>query len=315
MSKVKNIENIARIKVIGIGGGGNNAVERINKDKVQNIETYLFNTEINILKRANTKNVLQIGKMTTQGLGAGSDDKVGEKSAIESKEEIRKILQNTDMVFLTAGMGGGTGTGAIPVVAEIAKEMGILTVGIVTKPFTFEGRKRAIRADLGIEKLKNHVNALIVISNDNLLKVIEDKTSLNAAFALVDNVLKQGIQSITDLITTVGEINIDFADVKTIFNYTGKACMGIGEANGESRLVKAVKQAIENPLTENDISNARGVIFNVTGGEDLGLSEINDAIKIINDTVNTEANIMFGTVIKPELKDNTIVTVIATGIE
>lgn len=315
MSKIKNTDNIAKIKVIGVGGGGNNAVMRIINDKVQNIETYLLNTETTILKRANIKNVLQIGKETTKGLGAGANERVGENSAIESKDEIKNILQNTDMLFLTAGMGGGTGTGAIPVVAEIAKEMGILTIAIVTKPFTFEGRKRSIRADEGIEKLSNNVDALIVISNDNLLKVIGDKTSINDAFALVDNVLKQGIKSITDLITTVGEINIDFADIKTIFGYKGKACMGIGEACGEYRLSKAVKEAIDNPLTNNAIDNAKGVIFNVTGGENLGLSEINDAIKLINDRVNTDANVMFGTVVDKELKDSVIVTVIATGIE
>lgn len=315
MANIKNMENIAKIKVIGVGGGGNNAVMRIIADKVKNIETYMLNTEANILKRANTKNVLQIGKETTRGLGAGANEKVGEASAIESKEEIKNILQDTEMLFLTAGMGGGTGTGAIPIVAEVAKEMGILTIGIVTKPFTFEGRKRGIRADVGIERLRNNVNALIVISNDNLLKVIGDKTSINDAFALADNVLKQGIQSITDLITTVGEINIDFADIKSIFEYKGKACMGIGEASGNNRLVKAVKEAIDNPLTENTIDNAKGVIFNVRGGENLGLSEINDAIKIINDRVSVDANVMFGTVIDEALEDNIIVTVIATGIE
>ena len=315
MSKIKNLDSIAKIKVIGVGGGGNNAVNRIVRDKVQNIETYVLNTEINILKRANATNVLQIGKQTTKGLGAGANEKIGEMSAIESKEDIRKILEDTDMVFLTAGMGGGTGTGAIPVIAELTKEMNILTVGIVTMPFTFEGKRRRIRAELGVEKLKDNVDALIVISNDNLLKVIGDKTSINEAFALVDNVLKKGIQSITDLITTVGEINIDFADIKTIFKYKGKACMGIASASGENRLVKAVKEVIDNPLTESTIDNAKGVIFNVTGGENLGLSDINDAIRIINDRISSDANVMFGTVIDPELKDTTVVTVIATGIE
>ena len=315
MSKIKNTESIAKIKVIGVGGGGNNAVMRIINDKVKNIETFLLNTETSILKRANTNNILQIGKETTKGLGAGANERIGENSAIESKDEIKNILQNTDLLFLTAGMGGGTGTGAIPIIAEIAKEMGILTIAIVTKPFTFEGRKRAIRADIGIEKLSNNVDALIVISNDNLLKVIGDKTSINEAFALVDNVLKQGIKSITDLITTVGEINIDFADIKSIFNYKGKACMGIGEASGDHRLSKAVREAIDNPLTDNAIDNAKGVIFNVTGGENLGLSEINDAINLINDRVCSDANVMFGTVINSELEDNVIVTVIATGIE
>ncbi len=309
------MENITKIKVIGIGGGGNNAVIRIIKDKVQNVETYLLNTETSILKRADTNNVLQIGKETTKGLGAGADETTGEKSALESKEEIKKILEGTDMLFITAGMGGGTGTGAIPVVAEIAKSMNILTVAIVTKPFTFEGRKRNIRAEIGIEKLRKNVNALIVVLNDNLLKVVSDKTSINEAFELADSILKQGIQSITDLITTVGTINIDFADVQTIFEYKGKGYMGIGTTKENEPLENAVRQAIENPLTENTIDNAKGVIFNVRGGRNLGLNDINTAIKLINDRVSPDANIIFGTVIDEELKDQIIVTVIATGIE
>ena len=306
-----------KIKVIGIGGGGNNAVTRMIKDEVQNIDTYLINTEINILKRANeiTKNVLQIGKETTKGLGAGADENVGEKSAEENKKEIQEILKDTDMLFLTAGMGGGTGTGAIPVVAEIAKEMGIMTVGIVTKPFTFEGRKRDIRANKGIEKLKQYVNALIVVSNDKLLKVVSDKTSINDAFSLADDILKQGIKSITDLVTTVGEINVDFADVKTIFNYTGKAYMGLGKAEGENSIVQATYKAIDNPLTETQIDGAKGVIFNIMGSEELSLNEINNAIQIISERVDSEANIIFGTVIDKSLNDKVSVTVIATGIE
>lgn len=315
MSKVKDVENIAKIKVIGIGGGGNNAIFRIIEDNVQNVETYVINTEATILKRANTKNVLQIGKETTKGLGAGANEFIGEKSALESREEIKKILEGTDLLFLTAGMGGGTGTGAIPVVAEHAKSMGILTIAIVTKPFTFEGRKRSLRADRGIEKLKENVDALIVVLNDNLLKVVENKTSIQEAFKLADSILRQGIQSITDLITTVGEINIDFADIKTIFEFKGKAYMGIGRAKENDSLENAVKQAIENPLTGNKINNAKGVIFNVRGGENLGLSEINSAIQLINDKVHPEANIIFGTVIDEELKDEIIVTVIATGVE
>ena len=236
MNVNRNIENMVKIKVIGVGGGGNNAVLRMIADKVPNIETYLLNTETNILKRTNAKNVLQIGKETTKGLGAGANEIVGEKSAIESKEEIKKILQNTDMLFLTAGMGGGTGTGALPVVAEIAKSMNILTVAIVTKPFTFEGRKRLLRAEGGIARLTNNVNALIVVLNDNLLKVVGEKTSIQDAFELADNTLKQGIQSITDLITTVGDINIDFADIQTIFGYMGKAYMGIAQKKMEIRL-------------------------------------------------------------------------------
>lgn len=315
MSKVKDLKEIAKIKVIGVGGGGNNAVNRIINDKVQNIETYLINTETSLLKRANTKNVLQIGKELTKGLGAGANEVVGENSALESKEDIKRILENTDLLFVTAGMGGGTGTGATPIIAQIVKEMGILTVGIVTKPFTFEGRKRLNRANSGIEKLKENVDALIIVLNDNLLKVVSNKTSINEAFSMADNILKQSVQSITDLVTTVGEINIDFADVKTIFRYKGKGYLGMGRANGENRLYDAVKIVIENPLTENKIDNAKGVIFNVTGGENLGLAEINSAINMISDRVDENANIIFGTVIDESLEDEVVVTVIATGIE
>ena len=315
MEEEKVTKRSVRIKVIGVGGGGNNAVTSIIKDRVKNVETYLFNTETKILQKAATKNVLQIGKETTKGLGAGANEEIGEKSALESKEEIKQILQDTDMLFLTAGMGGGTGTGAIPVVAEIAKSMNILTVAIVTKPFAFEGKRRSMRAEIGIEKLKDTVDALIVVLNDKLLQVIGDRTSMQEAFKLTDNVLKQGIQSITDLLTTVGDINLDFADVKTIFQYKGKAYMGLGRASGDNRVAEAVKQAIDNPITEYKIDNAKGVIFNVTGGKSLGLNEINNAIKIINDRIDTNANIMFGTVTNEELKDEVKVTVIATGIE
>ena len=316
MFNYENIDNnVVRIKTIGVGGGGNNAALHIINENVKNIETYLVNTEMGVLKRTNCNNIVQIGKQTTKGLGAGANEKIGEMAARESKEEIEKILQNTDMLFVTAGMGGGTGTGAAPVIAEIAKEMNILTVGIVTKPFMFEGKLREMRAEQGIERLKENVNALIVILNDNLLKVSNKNTPLKEAFLLADDVVKQGIQSITDLITTVGEINLDFADIKTILGYKGKAYMGIGQSAGEERVKEAIKQAIENPLTENKIDNAKGVIFNVTGGENLSLTEINSAITLINDKVDDEANIIFGTVIDKNLDDEVIVTVIATGIE
>lgn len=310
-----NNENIVRIKVVGVGGGGNNAVSRMIADGVENIQPYLINTEMSILNRVKTKRALQIGKETTKGLGAGADENMGEKAALESKEQIKELLQNTDMLFITAGMGGGTGTGAAPVIAKIAKEMGILTVGIVTKPFLFEGKMRAVRAESGIKKLQENVNDLIVILNDELLKVASDKATINQAFALADNVLEQGVKSITDLVTTIGEINIDFADIKTIFSYKGKAYMGIGKAKGEETLEDAVRQAIENPLTETQIEHAKGVIFNVTGGENLSLTEISSAIQVINDKVDGEANVMFGTVIDKTLKDEVKVTVIATGIE
>lgn len=310
-----NNENIVRIKVVGVGGGGTNAVSRMIADGVENIQPYLINTEMSILNRVKTKRALQIGKETTKGLGAGADENMGEKAALESKEQIKELLQNTDMLFITAGMGGGTGTGAAPVIAKIAKEMGILTVGIVTKPFLFEGKMRAVRAESGIKKLQENVNDLIVILNDKLLKVAGDKATINQAFALADNVLEQGVKSITDLVTTIGEINIDFADIKTIFSYKGKAYMGIGKAKGDETLEDAVRQAIENPLTETQIEHAKGVIFNVTGGENLSLTEISSAIQIINDKVDSEANVMFGTVIDKTLKDEVKVTVIATGIE
>lgn len=305
-------ENNLRIKVIGVGGGGNNAVTNIIKDKVKNIETFLINTETKILQRAETKNVLQIGKETTNGLGAGANDLVGEKAALESENEIRELLENTDMLFLTAGMGGGTGTGALPVVARIAKEMEILTVAIVTKPFIFEGRGRISRAERGIEKLKDNVNALIVICNDKL----DPKATMQESFKVADNVLKQGIQSVTDIITSVGEINLDFADIKTVLDYKGKGYMGIGKGQGENAVVEATKKAIDNPLTEYQIDNAKGIIFNVTGGEKaLKLNEVNTAIGLVNNRVDANADVIFGTVVDDNMEDEVVVTVIATGVE
>ena len=310
---MENEINKIKIKVIGIGGGGNNAVNRIVTDNVKDIETYIINTETKILKRANTKNILQIGKETTKGLGAGANPEIGEKSALENKEEIKQILKDTDLIFLTAGMGGGTGTGAISVIAKLAKEMGILTVALLTKPFAFEGNQRKQKADIGIEKLKENVNALIVILNDNLIKISEDKTSINEAFSLADNVLKQGIQSITDLITNIGEINLNFADLKTILNYKGQAYMGIGkDSNGN--IVETTKKAIANPLTETQIDEAKGIIFNLKGSNNLSLNDINSSIQLINDRVDKNANVFFGTVIDKTLKDDIVVTVIATGI-
>lgn len=305
-------ENNLRIKVIGVGGGGNNAVTNIIKDKVKNIETFLINTETKILQRAETKNVLQIGKETTNGLGAGANDLVGEKAALESENEIRELLENTDMLFLTVGMGGGTGTGALPVVARIAKEMEILTVAIVTKPFTFEGRGRISRAERGIEKLKDNVNALIVICNDKL----DPKATMQESFKVADNVLKQGIQSVTDIITSVGEINLDFADIKTVLDYKGKGYMGIGKGQGENAVVEATKKAIDNPLTEYQIDNAKGIIFNITGGEKaLKLNEVNTAIRLVNNRVDANADVIFGTVVDDNMEDEVVVTVIATGVE
>lgn len=315
MGDIRDFDRMLKIKVIGVGGAGNNAVTRMIQDGVQGVSFYLINTETATLRRVKTNNTLQIGVQTTKGLGAGANEAVGEKAAIENREDIKQILSGADLVFITAGMGGGTGTGAAPVVAEIAKEMGILTIGMVTKPFTFEGRTRALRAEKGTEKLKNNVDDLVVILNDNLLKVTDSKITLNNAFSLADNILEQGITGITDLLTSIGEVNIDFADIKTTMSYTGKAYMGIGIAQGERKIEEAVKKAIENPLTESKIDGAKGVIFNVKGNEKLSLMEINSAISIINDRVNDDANIIFGTVIDDNMGERVQVTVIATGVE
>ena len=300
--------NTPKIKVIGVGGAGNNAVNRMIEDNIKGVTYYLLNTETGTLKRAKTKNILQIGIETTKGLGAGANENVGERAAIENKEQIKDIVRGADMVFIVAGMGGGTGTGAAPVVAEIAKEMGILTIGVVTKPFMFEGKARKLRADYGTQKLKENVDDLIVILNDKLLKTTDTKITLNSAFSLADEVLEQAISGITDLLTTIGEVNIDFADISTTVRYRGKA-------SGEKKVEEAVRQAIANPLTESKINGAKGVIFNVKGDESLSLLEINSAIAIINDQISEDANVIFGTVIDNNMKDDVSVTIIATGVE
>lgn len=315
MNDIRELDKILKIKVIGVGGAGNNAITRMIEDNVKGVSFYMINTETGTLKRSKTSNTLQIGIQTTRGLGAGANEIVGERAAVENKEEIKQILNGADMVFITAGMGGGTGTGAAPIVAEIAKEMGILTIGIVTKPFTFEGKARKLRAEKGTERLKNNVDDLIVVLNDNLLQVTDSKITLNNAFYLADNILEQGITSITDLLTSVGEVNIDFADIKTTMGYRGKAYMGIGKSNGEKKVEEAVRQAIENPLTENKIDGAKGVIFNIKGNDKLSLMEINSAVSIINEKVSEDANIIFGTVIDENMGDEVSVTVIATGVE
>ena len=315
MNEMRDIDRTPKIKVIGVGGAGNNAVNRMIEDHVKGVTFYMLNTETGTLKRAKTNNTLQIGIQTTRGLGAGANEKVGERAAIENKEEIKQILQGADLVFITAGMGGGTGTGAAPIVAEVAKEMGILTIGIVTKPFLFEGKARKLRADKGTEKLKDNVDDLIVVLNDNLLKTTDSKITLDQAFSVADNVLEQGITSITDLLTSIGEVNVDFADIKTTVSYKGHAYMGIGRASGEKKVEEAVKQAIENPLTQSKIEGAKGVIFNVKGDESLSLIEINSAIGLINDKISEDANVIFGTVIDNNMGEEVSVTVIATGIE
>ena len=308
MSDIMDLDKTLKIKVIGVGGAGNNAISRMIDDNVRGVTFYMINTETGTLKRSRTSNILQIGVQTTNEL-------VGERAAIENKEDIKQMLAGADLVFITAGMGGGTGTGAAPIVAEIAKEMGILTVGIVTKPFLFEGKARSLRASKGIERLKSNVDDLIVVLNDNLLKITDSKITLDNAFSLADNILEQGITSITDLLTSVGEVNIDFADIKTTMNYRGKAYMGIGRASGEKKVEEAVRQAIENPLTESKIDGAKGVIFNVKGNSDLGLMEINSAVGLINEKVSEDANIIFGTVIDEDMGEDVQVTVIATGVE
>ena len=246
----QEISNTPKIKVIGVGGAGNNAVNRMIEDNVKGVTYYLLNTETGTLKRAKTKNILQIGIETTKGLGAGANENVGERAAIENKEQIKDIVRGADMLFIVAGMGGGTGTGAAPIVAEVAKEMGILTIGVVTKPFMFEGKARKLRADYGTQKLKDNVDDLIVILNDKLLKTTDTRITLNSAFSLADGVLEQAISGITDLLTTIGEVNIDFADIATTVRYRGKAYMGVGRASGDKKVEDAVRQAIDNPLTE-----------------------------------------------------------------
>lgn len=315
--QIKRTKDLIKIKVIGVGGGGNNAVNQMIVSDVDEVEYILVNTEKGILERANTNGckTLQIGKETAQGLGAGANPEVGEKAAKESIDEINKILDGTDLLFLTAGMGGGTGTGAIPVIAEEAKKRGILTIGIVTKPFSFEGKLRSARANIGIDKLKPNVNALIIISNDKLLKNTESNVSILNAFKMTDDILRQGIQSITDLINSVGTINVDFADVRTILEYNGFSYMGIGRASGENKIINATINALNNPLTESGIDGAKGVIFNIKGSEDISLEDINKSAGLIGEKVSPDANVIFGTVIDEDLGNDVIVTVVATGVE
>jgi cell division protein FtsZ len=310
-----DMEQFAQIKVIGVGGGGNNAVNRMIAAGLRGVEFIAINTDKQalFLSKANTK--IQIGDKLTKGLGAGANPEIGEKAANESKDEIAQSVKGADMVFVTAGMGGGTGTGAAPVVAQVAKEMGILTVGVVTKPFMFEGRKRMQYAERGIENLKSVVDTLVTIPNDRLLQVAEKKTSIIDAFRMADDVLRQGVQGISDLIAVPGLINLDFADVKTIMLNTGLAHMGIGRAAGEGRAEEAAKQAIHSPLLETSIEGARGVLLNITGGADLGLFEVNMAAELVQKSADPDANIIVGAVIDENLKDEMLITVIATGFE
>jgi len=309
------LDGTATIKVIGVGGAGNNAVDRMIRCGIKGVDFIVVNTDRQVLQASKAGTKIQIGEKITRGLGAGANPDIGAQSAEENKAEIAEILRGSDMVFVTAGMGGGTGTGAAPIVAQAAKEMGILTIGVVTKPFTFEGKKRLSQAERGIESLKGKVDALVVIPNDKLLQIIDRKTSIGEAFQKADEVLMQGVQGISDLITVTGTVNLDFADVKTIMLNTGMAHMGIGRASGENRAEDAAKEAIQSPLLETSIEGARGVIINITGGEGLGLHEVNTAAELIQRSVDPEANIIFGTVTDPSMGDDIQITVIATGFE
>ncbi|WP_276557945.1 cell division protein FtsZ [Dethiobacter alkaliphilus] len=309
------MEQFAQIKVIGVGGGGSNAVNRMIAAGLRGVEFISVNTDAQALYLADSECKLQIGEKLTKGLGAGANPEIGHQAAEESRDEIMQALKGADMVFVTAGMGGGTGTGAAPVIAEVARELGALTVGVVTKPFTFEGRRRSSSADKGIIELKDKVDTLITIPNDRLLQVVEKRTPILEAFRIADDVLRQGVQGISDLIAVPGLINLDFADVKTIMKETGAALMGIGVGNGDNRTVEAAKAAIASPLLETSIDGARGVLLNITGGSDLGLFEVNEAADIVAEAADPDANIIFGAVIDEALQDEVRVTVIATGFD
>ncbi len=314
-NNITMMDGTATIKVIGVGGAGNNAVNRMIEAGIKGVDFIAVNTDRQALQTSKASTKIQIGEKITRGLGAGANPDVGAQSAEESKAELSEVLRGADMVFVTAGMGGGTGTGAAPVVAQAAKEMGILTIGVVTKPFTFEGKKRLSQAERGIESLKGKVDTLVVIPNDKLLQIIDRKTSIIEAFKMADDVLRQGVQGISDLISIPGLVNLDFADVKTIMLNTGMAHMGVGRASGENRAEDAAKEAIQSPLLETSIEGARGVIINITGGDDLGLHEVNTAAELVQRSVDPEANIIFGTVTDPDMQDEIQITVIATGFE
>jgi cell division protein FtsZ len=308
-----NLDSLATIKVIGVGGGGNNAVNRMIEHGVQGVEFIAVNTDAQALNLSKAEVKMQIGGKLTRGLGAGANPEVGKKAAEESKEQIEGVLSGADMVFVTAGMGGGTGTGAAPVIAQIARDLGALTVGVVTRPFTFEGKKRSNQASGGISAMKEAVDTLIVIPNDRLLEIVDKSTPMLEAFREADNVLRQGVQGISDLIATPGLINLDFADVKTIMSNKGSALMGIGVASGESRAAEAAKKAINSPLLETSIDGAQGVLMNITGGSNLSLYEVQEAADIVATATDQEVNMIFGSVINENLKEEIIVTVIATG--
>ncbi|SHF49606.1 cell division protein FtsZ [Ornithinibacillus halophilus] len=310
-----NMDQLATIKVIGVGGGGNNAVNRMIEHGVEGVEFIAVNTDAQALNLSKAEIKLQIGNKLTRGLGAGANPEVGKKAAEESKEQLEEVLQGADMIFVTAGMGGGTGTGAAPVIAQIAKDLGALTVGVVTRPFSFEGRRRSTQAVSGIDSLKNNVDTLIVIPNDRLLEIVDKNTPMLEAFREADNVLRQGVQGISDLIAKPGLINVDFADVKTIMFDKGSALMGIGVATGESRATEAAKKAISSPLLETSIDGAHGILMNITGGMNLSLYEVQEAADLVTNAADEEVNVIFGSVINEDLKDEIVVTVIATGFD
>ena len=307
------MSDFANIKVIGVGGGGNNAVNRMVDNQIKGVQFLAVNTENQVLELSKADVTIQIGEKVTKGLGAGANPQIGEEAAQESREEITKALEGADMVFVTAGMGGGTGTGAAPIVAECAKEIGALTVGVVTKPFAFEGKRRRAAAEKGIEFLTQKVDTIIVIPNDKLLQVVDKKCSVSDAFSKADEVLRQGIKGISDLIQIPGLINLDFADVKTIMTNQGEALMGIGEGTGENRAADAAKMAINSPLLETSIDGAKGILLNISGSSELGIFEVNEAAQIISDAADPDANIIFGSVIDESLGDKVQVTVVATG--
>ena len=309
------ITPVANIKVLGVGGGGGNAVNRMIKSGLKGIEFISINTDAQALYHSEAPTKINIGKATTRGLGAGSNPDIGRQAAEESVDEIKDSIEGSDMVFITCGLGGGTGTGAAPVIANTAKEMGILTVAVVTKPFSFEGHRRKNQGDEGLENLKNKVDTLITIPNDKILSIIDKKTPLNDAFAVVDDVLRQGVQGIADLITVHGMINVDFADVKAVMENAGSALMGIGYGTGESRAGEAAKAAIESPLLELSIAGAKGVLFNITGGNDLSMFEVDEAAKVITEAADPDANIIFGAVINDSYTGEIKITVVATGFD
>ena len=309
------MNQLAKIKVVGIGGGGCNAVNRMIDSGLKGVDFIVANTDLQVLNDSLAPTKLQLGSDLTDGLGAGANPEIGKEAALESKEEIEESLKGADMVFVTCGMGGGTGTGASPIVAEIAQDLGALTVGIVTKPFSFEGKKRMEQAIAGLDELKKHVDTLIVIPNDRLRELIDKSTPMLEAFREVDNVLHRGVQSISDLIAITGLVNLDCADVKAIMKDRGNALIGIGVGSGENRAVEAAKQAVSNPLLENSINGATDAIINVTGGSSLTLFEVEEAAEVIRTAANTDINTIFGAVINENLTDEVIVTVIATGFE